>query len=482
MLAVFIAVLIAYFLVGTVIAVFSRRYGVESIEDYYVAGYRLGGFLAAMTYAATTYSAFMMIGLVGFVYATGVGAYGFELLYLLVTIFLLTIFSPKVWSMARERKWVSPSEMIGDLYGSRTLALVIAVLYLVALVPYATAQAVGLGKLFEGLGLGYYTGVLFTAAIVFLWIVVAGIWSVATTDTYQGIWMLFSSTLLILWLTLSLIPSKGVDIGSLTASLSREGYLGLTSIWSKPEVFIAFTIPWIFFAVTNPQVVQRMYMPRDKKALERMIKYFGLFGLFYTVVVTLVGLYTRALSLNNLFPSIDPGNRDLVTPKLLSIAPPVLSAVVSVSIVAAAVSTLDSIILTLASTASRDIVGYSGRRVSSVTYIVLIVLVTMVTVTAWFKPGFVVELSVLSSVLLLPLAPVTIAAWLKPETTRGRGTTAIASIIAGLAIGLYTAIAYGPKKAFMVTFLRIPASLWILVVSTTILLLGILLSKELERR
>ncbi|RLG79916.1 MAG: sodium:solute symporter family protein, partial [Thermoprotei archaeon] len=94
---IYIFVLALYFITGTIIALISRRIGIKSTIDYYVAGYRLSGLLAAMTYAATTYSAFMMIGLVGFAYATGIGAFGFENLYLLTTTFLLAFFAPRVW-------------------------------------------------------------------------------------------------------------------------------------------------------------------------------------------------------------------------------------------------------------------------------------------------------------------------------------------------------------------------------------------------
>ncbi len=483
MIIYYAIILTLYFTIGTVIALLSRRYGVVSTEDYYVAGYRLGSLLSAMTYAATTYSAFMMIGLVGFAYATGVGAFGFENLYLLATIFLLTLFAPSVWRMARERRWVSPSEMIGDLYGSRTLAFIVAVIYLLALIPYATAQMVGIGNLFQGIGFGYYTGVLFTAFIVFLWTYLAGIWSVASTDVYQGLWMIVSSIMFIIWIIFYLLPSNGLDLGRALDLVGREGYLGITSIWSRPTVFLSFTLPWTFFAVTNPQVVQRMYMPRDEKALKNMIIYFALFGLVYTILVTVIGLLARSLTIAGAFPDLTK-DRDLVTPTLISLAHPIVSSIVFVSIIAASISTLDSIILTLSSTTSKDIYRSSGRVGSNkmlITYIVLAFLVLVTTAIAWFKPGFVVELSVLSSVLLLPLAPITIVAWTKPRIVNRGYIPAIVSLITGSGIGFYTAVRYGPKKAFTLEFLGLPVSLWILTVSTITLLLGLLV-QEMSRR
>ena len=59
----------AYFLVGTALAILARRGMGKGVEDYFLANRSLGGFVAALTYSATTYSAFMMVGLAGLTYA-----------------------------------------------------------------------------------------------------------------------------------------------------------------------------------------------------------------------------------------------------------------------------------------------------------------------------------------------------------------------------------------------------------------------------
>ena len=471
-----------YIVLGTIIAIISRKWGIKTSYDYYVAGYRLGGFLSAMTYAATTYSAFMMIGLVGFTYATGTGALGFELLYLITTLTLLALFSKKVWSLARSRGWISPAEMLSDLYRSRILGLIVAIIYLVALIPYISAQLIGIGRLFEGVGgYEYYVyGVFLGAVVIFIWTYIAGIWSVATTDAYQGLWMISTAIIYLLWLFLSLYPSKGVNVVEAFTKLGKEGLLGISQFWSI-QVFLAFTIPWIFFAVTNPQVVQRLYMPKDVKSLRFMITLFAIFGLLYTLIVTLVGLGVRGLTSLGVFPLIKV--RDLVTPTLLKIAHPLLSAVVFTSITAAAVSTADSIILTLASVSSRDLYAKlsnkpTEKRMLLIGYSTIITLVLIAIAIALLKPGFVVEMSVLSSVILLPLAPITLASWILPEKAAEKESLvgALLGLILGAFISMYLAIIYGPKRAFIATWLGVPISCWILLASTILTVTGYLIS------
>jgi SSS family solute:Na+ symporter len=48
------------------------------MNEFFLANRQFGGFVSAIMYAATTYSAFMMVGLAGLTYKIGVGALGFE--------------------------------------------------------------------------------------------------------------------------------------------------------------------------------------------------------------------------------------------------------------------------------------------------------------------------------------------------------------------------------------------------------------------
>jgi len=469
----YIVVLTVYFIIGSVLALISRKFGIKSSIDYFVGSYRLSGFLSAMTYAATTYSAFMMIGLVGFVYTTGIGAFLFESAYLVATVILLKIFAFKVWLWARRNGWVSPAEMLGSIYGSKLLASVISLVYLVALIPYATAQLVGLGRLFEGLSLDYTSGVAFGIVASLIWIILAGIWSVAITDAYQGVWMITAAIAFTAWIIAFLLPNLGLSLGGAVEALIKEGTLGITGFWT-PQVFLAFTLPWIFFAITNPQVVQRIFMPKSKDALRNMIKYFTLFGAVYTVLVTIIGLFAKSLTLAGKFPDLTL-KRDLVTPTLIQMANPLLGSIVFVSIVAASISTLDSIVLTLSSSLFKDILSQvvKVRKELRLVYATTVALIALIAMVALAKPGFVIELSVLSSVMLLPLAPITLAAWIKPEKVAGKHKVALLSLLIGVIIGLYAAVVIGPEATFTMTLLNAPLSFWILIISSIIVFLGL---------
>ena len=471
-----LTVLIAYILLGLAIAFYSRRFLKPGEADFYIASRRLGGLVAALTYSATTYSAFMMVGLVGLAYATGVGAHGFELAYYIATLALLTYFAPRVWARARDRGWVSPAEMLSDHYGSKLVGALTVLVYLVSLIPYTSIQVIGVGLVLSQLmGGGYYVvGILLAAALIVAWSLIAGVWSVALTDAFQGLWMLLAGLLYLAWLSTLVVGSLG--LGGVTEILSERGLLGLTGFWSF-HVFLAFTIPWVFFAMVHPQVVQRIYMPRDEGSLATMIRGFAVFGLLYTVLATLIGLLARAGAEAGVLPYVDPAKRDLVTPTLLSIANPVLSAIVFTSIAVAAITTADSIILSLASSISRDLAYRLEERLRLVAGYTSIVAFTIVTlIVAYLRLGFIVDLAVLTSLMLLAIAPVTLACWLN---IRAPPWAALASIASGF---LVVAIAIAenidrPTRALLETPLGIPIAILVLLTSTTMLLLGTLIQK-----
>ncbi len=372
--------------------------------DYFIASRGLSGFVSAMTYAATTYSAFMMVGLVGLSYATGVGALVFELSYLIATVAILAIIGPKVWELSRRRGYVTPTQLLKDSLGSYWGTVLVVIISAVALIPYSAVQIVGPATILSGISRGALDirmSMTIVAAVIILTTLTAGLRSVAWTDAAQGLIMIVSAITLTVWLALATPPEAMTKLGDL-------GLLSpLNSFWT-PRTLIAYTTPWIFFALTNPQVFQRLYLPKDRKSYLRMVLLFSMFGLVYTIITVLIGLLARGLTELGALPiKVDIGNRaswNNVTPQILSHTHPALTVLVAISIIAAATSTVNSIVLTISSMVSYD-TPIPERLKLAVGKAVIILLTLVVYAFALTTPAFVVDLAVASSSLLLPLLP-----------------------------------------------------------------------------
>jgi SSS family solute:Na+ symporter len=442
----FFVALILYIIAATLIAVYARR-GIKSQEDYFIGGRNIGGFVSALTYAATTYSAFMMVGLVGFAYSTGIGSAGFELMYLVGTLFLLSYYAPKIWGLSRDKGFVTPSEIFAERYGLLVTKL-IAIIALIALIPYTSAQMIGVALILEkNIQISFQTGVLFTAFLIAIWALLGGLRGVAWTDALQGLVMLLSAILVVVWIY---FWGFGLDSSSFMENLSSaKGVLEFPNSFWTPLRFAGFVVPWFFFSLTNPQVFQRLFIPRNSRSLRKMILLFAIFGFIYTVLTTFMGLELRALTEGGVFPEVQ--DRDSVTPTAIQFMPEWLALLISLSIIAAAVTTSNSIILTLSSMASRDISRKASVLAGEITVVVMTVLVALVALR---KPDYIVALSVLSSTILLCQLPLILGIF---HGKKGKEMTGILTLLSGFTIAI--ASIFGLSLPFL------PVSIWVFVVS-----------------
>ena len=424
--------MILWTLLAAFIAERARRGLGTGVSEYFIGGRRLRGFVSGMTYAATTYSAFMLVGLVGLTYRSGVGALGFEMTYLVFTVVLLVVFGPRFWLVGKRYDFITPPELLADRYGNRWIATVAALISFVMLIPYSSVQLIGAGLLVNGLTGGevpYMAGVLVMAALSGFSAIWAGMRSVAWTDAFQAITMIVTSLIAVVFVMFGSFGSPGEFF--VTVEQNNPDLLAFN--WD-PKLFIGITLPWAFFALTNPQVSQRMYVPDEKRSLRRMIIYFSIFGVIYTVISTLFGFQAREL-----LPGLE--NPDNAMPRLLSTLPTVLSLIIFVGIFSAATSTLGSIILTLSSLFSRDVLARiksdADERTQRVAgQFAIVVLLLGCIVFAYFRPGLIAIISSMASGGLLVMAPTIIGAFF------WRRATAPAALISMIVGGVVTGVMY----------------------------------------
>ncbi len=454
--------------IGVIIAGFARRRLGKGIIEFYIGGRRTGGFVSAMTYAATTFSAFMMVGLVGLVYSGGVAAAGFEFVYILSTVVLLLIFGPRFWVAGQKYGYSTPPELLSGRYDSQKVGAVAAGLALVMLIPYASAQLMGIGFLVEGLTGGeipYIAGVLIMAAFGGVAALTAGFKSVAWTDAFQGITMLVTCLVLLFFV---FYHFYGGPIEFFTAIEAESSEL-LRINWSIHR-FIGMTLPWAFFAISNPQVSQRMFVSENIRSIKIMIVGFSLFALVYTVMTTLFGFSIFNLVESGIIPAF--ASADEAMPSLLGHVPTVLGLVTFTGIFAAATSTLGSVILTLSSLGTEDILKSvkpemsESRRVNIGRGIIVIILLICI-LFAQGRFDLIAVLSAMASGGLLVAVPSFFAAfWWRESTAEG---SMWSILIAGALTGALYVSGWNP--------LGVWPPVWGLITSTVLL---IVISKMTE--
>lgn len=431
---VYLAVAI-YIVIGFLVAYASRRGMKEGVIEYFLSSRSTSGFVSALSYSATTYSAFMMVGLAGFTYSGGVGALGFELVYL-SGLALVAFFGPRFWLVGKEFGYVSPYEMLGDRYDNNWIAIISAVTSCVFLIPYLAVQLMGVGYLMKGVSGGnipYMVGVLIAGLLAIAWAIIAGMRSVTWTDSLQSLIMIIVSVLILFFIIYTHFGGFASFFGNI-----KEKFPQFLSVpgpgFFNFKTFLGLTLPWFFFSISNPQVSQRLFIPRSLKAMKTMIKGFLGFGFVYTLVSVLWGFSTKLL-----IPGL--GNPDLATPTLLGseYVPTSLGLIAMIGITAAAISTIDSIMLTLSSLVVRDLYGNTDEDISEgkelfVGKIVILVIALAGLIFASLELDLIATLSVASSVGLLVVVPTIFGAFFWRRAT---APAALASILSGVVTAVY---------------------------------------------
>ncbi|WLD93868.1 sodium:solute symporter family protein [Alkalihalobacillus sp. AL-G] len=461
-----------YIIIALYIAYLSRSGKQNNMASYFIGDRKLNGFVSALSYSATTYSAFMLVGLAGLTYKGGVGAFGFEIIYFM-GVSLVAFFGPRFWLVGKKYGYVTPSEMLGDRYDNKMVAVVVSITSCLFLIPYSAVQLAGVGYLLQGMtndAIPFTTGVVLATVLAIVFSFIAGIRSVAWTDSLQALLMIITSTVVVLLII------KGLGgLGGFFDLLKTDQPESLTvpgNGFFSFTTFLGLTIPWFFFSLSNPQVSQRLFMPSSLKSLRYMLMGFLVFGFIYTIVSVVWGF-----SASLMFP--DLANADLATPKLLSsdLVPPILGAIVMVGIMAAAISTIDSILLTLSSLFARDIYGNLKNETDDqkqlfVGKVVIPVIAILAFLFAQLEVNLIAVLSVASSAGLIVAVPAIVGAFFwKRGTSAGVLTSVIGS---GLMVILFELTNIKP--------LGLASGIWGIVVSSLLFIIVSLLTTAPEKK
>jgi len=351
-LEIIVAIFVVYLFLLTGVAIWSSK-GSTGIDGYFIAGKNLPYWVVAFSTNATGESGWLLLGLTGMAYAVGIHALWVvagEVIGITLCWFLIAR-KLKIESDQYDSITV-PDYLESRFQDSRHILRLISVCIIVVMVMiYIAAQMIAAGKAFgEFMQISYVHGVILGAIVTSLYTIIGGYKAVAYTDVVQGVLMLLA---LILLPTFAIIEAGGWSsvmhgLGSIDPVLLQAfGDKG----WSVAGIiaavsFLAIGLP--FLGV--PQVLVR-FMSIDDQSQVAKAGAISIACLFiFTLGAVLIGLAGRVL-----FPDLaDP---ELVMPTLSrELFSPVITGLLVVVLLAAIMSTVDSLLILLSSAVTRDLV------------------------------------------------------------------------------------------------------------------------------
>jgi SSS family solute:Na+ symporter len=128
-----------------------RRGDLAHIEEWGLGGRRFGTIVTWFLVGGDLYTAYTFIAVPALVF--GAGAMGFFAVPYTILIYPFAfVVLPKLWSVAKRQGYVTSADFVSARYGSRMLALAVAVTGILATMPYIALQLVGIEVVIGGLG------------------------------------------------------------------------------------------------------------------------------------------------------------------------------------------------------------------------------------------------------------------------------------------------------------------------------------------
>ena len=349
----------------------------SSSEDFYLGGRRMGALVVAMSAEASDMSSWLLMGLPGVAYLTGLADAFWTAAGLAIGTYLNWLFTSR-----RLRRY---SEQIGAItvptfFAKRfhdeknIITAISAVIIVVFFVPYVASGFAACGKLFNSLfGLDYMVGVVVFAIIIVVYTIAGGFTTVATNDLIQSIVM---SIALISIVTFGVGSAGGMG-AVMDNSRSLSGYLSLSAIHDavagsaipySPLTAVSL-LAWGIGYFGMPHILVRFMSIEDENKLVLSRRVASIWVTFAMGVAIFIGIVGLAVVNAGGMTALEDSERVIIalTNELSKngFLAAVLGGVILAGILAATMSTADSQMLVAASGVSENIVqDFFGKKLT----------------------------------------------------------------------------------------------------------------------
>ncbi|MBT5187254.1 MAG: sodium/proline symporter [Kordiimonadaceae bacterium] len=341
----------------------SKRVTTE--EDYFLGGRQLGPVVAALSYSASSSSAWSLLGMSGAAYMLGMSAIWIASGSILGAIIAWVYVAPRLVKFSHENNTVT----IGDFLGhnleekwQRKIIMASAVIILISFAFYVAAQFQGAGNTFSStFDIPMSSAIILGAVIIMIYTFLGGFWAVSVTDAIQGVLMVMASIALPVF---ALIEIGGFDkLMQGLEALNKPELLDLTgtNIGLAAAGFMFGSLAIGFGPIGQPHLLVRFMALRDEKAMRQA----RLLTLFWFITV-FIGMFIVGLTANVLIPNPEFGAEAILFQLTGIVFSPVIGAIILAAVLSAIMSTADSQLLVGASSISYDLkLGqrYKGKEV-----------------------------------------------------------------------------------------------------------------------
>ena len=341
----------------------------ETVSDFYLSGRKLGPFVTAMSAEASDMSSWLLLGLPGVAYLSGMADAAWTAIGLAVGTYLNWLIVAKRLRRYSERtNSITIPEFFSNRFGDRNniLTALAALVIIIFFVPYTASGFAACGKLFNSLfNVDYHAAMLISAVVIIFYTSMGGFLAASTTDFIQSIVM---SLALIIILVFGVNKAGGIGAVADNAQ-NLAGYLSMTATHDAAKgvsspyglLTICSTLAWGLGYFGMPHVLLRFMAIEDERKLTLSRRVASVWVVISMSVAILIGIVGLAVSKAEVIETLEGSASETVIIKIstvlanIGIPTAILAGIVLSGILASTMSTSDSQLLAASSSVSNDI-------------------------------------------------------------------------------------------------------------------------------
>ncbi len=312
-----IIISILVYLAGMLLVGFVSSRDTNDVKDFYLGGRKLGPFVTAMSAEASDMSSYLLMGVPGVAYFSGIADAGWTAAGLITGTYLNWLFTArKLRNYTEELDAITIPDYFKKRFKdeSKTLLCIGAIFILIFFVPYTASGFSACGKLFASLfGVNYQLAMIVSAVIIIGYTTTGGFLAASKTDFIQSIVM----TIALFFVVGYGITAAG-GFSAVGANLSNmQGFLDINSTYNNTT---ALADPYgLFSKITTfcwglgyfgmPHILLRFMAVRNASELKTSRRVASIWVVFSLGIAVVLGIVGRAMTNSGVLESlIDPEN------------------------------------------------------------------------------------------------------------------------------------------------------------------------------
>ena len=319
-----IMITIFVYLVGMLLIGFHYAKKNESSSDFYLGGRKLGPLVTAMSAEASDMSSYLLMGLPGLAYLSGLADVGWTAIGLAVGTYLNWLFTAK---RLRRYTHITGSFTLPQFFSRRyrdeksILSAIAAIIIIIFFIPYTASGFAACGKLFHALfGANYMTTMIISAIVIVAYTAAGGFLAASMTDFIQSIIMTVALLFVLIFATVS---AGGVDAVMENAK-ALPGYLSLTSTYvadsgssqSYNLLHIITTVSWGLGYFGMPHILLRFMAINDEKNLKLSRRVASIWVTIAMGIAVCIGIVGKELSNTGAIAQLSGNNTETIIVKV----------------------------------------------------------------------------------------------------------------------------------------------------------------------